>query len=92
VQETLLYKIDLTKIEGEGEFPCPSCGNLISPDDESGLNYEILDVRMDDQGRLKEILVICKKCKSEIILKGFELLSEMKDSEDLEDLSGIENL
>jgi len=47
---------------------------------------------MDDQGRLKEILVVCKKCKSEIILEGFELLGEIEGSEDLEDLSDTENV
>jgi predicted RNA-binding Zn-ribbon protein involved in translation (DUF1610 family) len=86
---TLLYKIDLAKIEGEGEFPCPSCGNLISPDDESGLNYEILNVSVDDQGRLKEILVACKKCGSKIILEGFELLSEIEESEGLSDTENV---
>lgn len=86
---TLLYKIDLAKIEGEGEFPCPSCGNLISPDDESGLNYEILNVSVDDQGRLKEILVVCKKCGSKIILEGFELLSEIEESEGLSDTENV---
>lgn len=92
MRETLLYKINLTKIEGEGEFPCPSCGNLISPDDESGVNYEILDVKTDGQGRLKEILIICKKCKSEIILEGFELLNNIEDQESLEDLNEIEDI
>lgn len=86
MSKTLLYRIDLTRIEGEGEFPCPSCGSLISPDDESSLNYEITDVRTDNEGRLKELLILCKKCGSEICLEGFELLNELEDEGEVEDL------
>ncbi|MEM1530840.1 MAG: hypothetical protein QW502_01445 [Candidatus Bathyarchaeia archaeon] len=87
---TLLYRVDLTKIEGEGDFPCPSCGNLISPDDESGLNYEIVDIKTDRQGRLRELIIICKKCGSEIHLEGFELLDELE--EEIEDTSEEEDI
>jgi len=82
--------VDLTKIEGEGDFPCPSCGNLISPDDESGLNYEIVDIKTDRQGRLRELIIICKKCGSEIHLEGFELLDELE--EEIEDTSEEEDI
>ncbi|MCX8171435.1 MAG: hypothetical protein N3E47_05630 [Candidatus Bathyarchaeota archaeon] len=85
--KNLFYRIDLTKIEGEGEFPCPSCGNIISPEDESNLNYEIIDVKTDSQGRLKELLIICKRCGSKIYLEGFELLDEL---ENLKESEGIE--
>ncbi|MEM1581247.1 MAG: hypothetical protein QXK89_01875 [Candidatus Bathyarchaeia archaeon] len=87
--ETLIYRIDLTKIEGEGEFPCPSCGNLISPDDESGQNYEIIDVKTDEQERLKELLIVCKKCGSKICLEGFEILSELEESQDFEEIEDL---
>ncbi|MBS7607200.1 hypothetical protein KEJ14_05120 [Candidatus Bathyarchaeota archaeon] len=80
----------MTKIEGEGDFPCPSCGNLISPDDESGLNYEIVDIKTDRQGRLRELIIICKKCGSEIHLEGFELLDELE--EEIEDTSEEEDI
>jgi len=77
-----LYRIDLTKIEGEGEFPCPSCGNIISPDEEEGLNYEIVDLKTDEKGRLRELFIVCKKCGSRICLEGFELLSEVENYEE----------
>jgi hypothetical protein len=44
---------------------------------------------VDDQGRLKEILVVCKKCGSKIILEGFELLSEIEESEGLSDTENV---
>jgi predicted RNA-binding Zn-ribbon protein involved in translation (DUF1610 family) len=37
-----IYKVDLTKIEGNGDFPCPKCGAIISPDDESEEVYTIV--------------------------------------------------
>ncbi|MBS7639271.1 MAG: hypothetical protein QW600_02360 [Candidatus Bathyarchaeia archaeon] len=89
MSKKLLYRIDLTKIEGEGDFPCPSCGSIISPDDESGLVYEIIDVRTDEEGRLKDLLIVCKRCGSEICLEGFEML---KDLGDLEGADEIEDL
>ncbi|MEM1606916.1 MAG: hypothetical protein QXW55_02155 [Candidatus Bathyarchaeia archaeon] len=76
----------MTKIEGEGDFPCPSCGNIISPEDESNLNYEIIDVKMDPQGRLKELLIVCKRCGSKICLEGFELLDKLENLEGAEEI------
>ena len=73
------YKINLTKIIGEGEFPCPSCGEIISPDDESRIIYEILDVKTNEDNLLEEILVLCKKCGIMIRLEGFEMLKEIKN-------------
>ena len=71
--QRLMYKIDLTEIVGEGEFPCPSCGEIISPDDESGTGYDILDVKTKKDKLLEEILVMRKKCGSMIRLEGFEV-------------------
>jgi predicted RNA-binding Zn-ribbon protein involved in translation (DUF1610 family) len=41
------YKIDLTKIDGDGAFPCPKCGTMISPDDESEEIYKIINTEME---------------------------------------------
>jgi len=76
------FKIDLNKIDGDGEFPCPSCRAVLSPDDESGLTYDIIDVKMEEGGSLKELVIICKKCKSIIHLEGFEALNELDNSEE----------
>ena len=64
------YTIDLTKIDGDGAFPCPKCGSVISPDDESEENYQIVDTKVKND-ELAELLVVCKKCGITIKLVGF---------------------
>ena len=70
VKKSMVYTIDLTKIDGDGAFPCPKCGSMISPDDESDKTYEIVEtkVRNDD---LEELVLTCKKCGIRIKLVGF---------------------
>ena len=65
-----VYRIDLTKIDGEGDFSCPRCGLTISPDDETRDSYDIL-MTHSDRGILKEVVVVCKNCMSFIYLAGF---------------------
>ena len=69
MKTSAVHVIDLTKIEGEGEFPCPNCGTLISPDDETGNTYSILETRVN-KNSLEEIVILCK-CGSKIRLVGF---------------------
>jgi hypothetical protein len=64
-----MHEIDLTKIEGDGTFPCPKCGAVISPDDETESVYTILETKF--KGDSLEKLVIQCKCGSEIHLVGF---------------------
>ena len=67
--------VDLTKIEGDGSFPCPKCGVVISPEDETEEFYKILDTKVvDDQ--LTELVVECGSCKSVIKLTGFQQMVE----------------
>jgi predicted RNA-binding Zn-ribbon protein involved in translation (DUF1610 family) len=65
-----MYTIDLTKIDGDGAFPCPKCGTVISPDDETEENYQIVDTKVKDD-ELAELILTCRKCKSTIKLVGF---------------------
>jgi ribosomal protein S27AE len=65
-----MYKIDLTKIDGDGAFPCPKCGTMISPDDETEENYQIVDTKVKDD-ELAELILTCRKCRSAIKLVGF---------------------
>lgn len=67
---TATYVIDLTQIEGDGDFLCPCCGILISPDDQSDTTYTIEDVKMHDDRRLQELIVRCLKCGSIIHITG----------------------
>jgi DNA-directed RNA polymerase subunit RPC12/RpoP len=71
------FVIHLEEINGEGEFLCPRCGVIISPDDDSGKVYDILEIA-ETQGLLQKVTIECKKCGSVINLEGFEALKEIK--------------
>jgi predicted RNA-binding Zn-ribbon protein involved in translation (DUF1610 family) len=70
VKKDSIYTIDLTKIDGDGAFPCPKCGTLISPDDESEETYHIVETKVKND-ELAELLLTCKKCGTTIRLTGF---------------------
>jgi hypothetical protein len=65
-----IFRIDLTKIEGDGDFPCPKCGTVISPDDETEQVYTIVDTKMRGD-ILEELIITCNKCGSKIHITGF---------------------
>ncbi len=69
------YTIDLTKIDGDGAFPCPKCGTVISPEDESDKTYQIVDTRME-KDEVTELTLTCNKCGSTIRLVGFSQLAQ----------------
>lgn len=75
-----LFKVDLTKIEGEGGFPCPKCGTLIDPEDETETVYTILDTAFGDDDSLENMTIRCKKCNSTMVLEGFAPLFEEEKS------------
>ena len=70
VKKNMACVVDLTKIDGDGAFPCPKCGTVISPDDESDSTYEIVHTKVKND-ELAELLVMCKKCGTPIKLTGF---------------------
>jgi uncharacterized C2H2 Zn-finger protein len=70
-----VFKVDITQVEGEGEFPCPKCGVIISPDDETETVYKILDTRVRGHS-LEELILLCNKCGSKIRLVGFPALEK----------------
>ena len=65
------YTINLAIIEGDGSFPCPKCGTSISPDDESEQNYKIEETNLVN-GELAELVIMCGKCSSTIVITGFQ--------------------
>lgn len=67
----LQYTINLVAIEGDGAFPCPKCGTMISPDDESEMNYKIVDTKVVNDD-LAELVIACGKCGSVIKITGFQ--------------------
>jgi predicted RNA-binding Zn-ribbon protein involved in translation (DUF1610 family) len=77
VKRSVAYTIDLTKIDGDGAFPCPKCGTVISPDDESDETYQIVDTSVNPQTNdLEELFLTCNKCGTTIRLVGFLSQSE----------------
>jgi hypothetical protein len=62
----------LSDLQGEGEFLCPGCGIVISPDDETDKVYIILDTVVKND-ELEELVIQCNKCKSKIHLRGFNV-------------------
>jgi hypothetical protein len=67
---TVMYVVDLTQIEGDGDFLCPCCGLLISPDDQSDTSYTIEKLEMDSRNRLQGLVIKCLKCGSVIHVTG----------------------
>jgi len=70
-KKSVSYTIDLTKIEGDGSFPCPKCGTIISPEDETEEIYKIVDTKVIND-ELVELIVMCGNCRSNIKLTGFQ--------------------
>jgi predicted RNA-binding Zn-ribbon protein involved in translation (DUF1610 family) len=70
VKKDAMYTLDLTKIDGDGAFPCPKCGTIISPEDESEEVYKIVETKVRND-ELIGLVLMCGKCGSTIRLTGF---------------------
>ena len=68
----LVYQVNLAELQGEGDFSCPSCGVVISPEDETEDVYKILDTTVSGED-LEELVIQCNHCKSKIRLIGFNI-------------------
>ena len=68
----LVYQMNLAELQGEGDFLCPSCGVVISPEDETEDVYVILDTKVSGED-LEELVIQCNHCKSKIRLIGFNI-------------------
>jgi len=60
-----LYRVDfslnLVTLNGTGDFNCPGCGNIISPDDDTGEVYRIHRSKIDKKrNKIKYIVVECQ--------------------------------
>ena len=73
------FRIDLNEIDGEGEFPCPECHIMISPDDESEEVYRVVDILENEYG-LENIVIRCNSCHCTIRLEGFSALHQATQS------------
>jgi hypothetical protein len=68
----LVYQVNLAELQGEGDFLCPSCGVVISPEDETEDVYIILDTKVRGED-LEELVIQCNHCKNKIRLVGFNI-------------------
>jgi phage terminase large subunit GpA-like protein len=75
MKQTHVYTIDLNKITGNGEFPCPCCGTTMSPDDDTEETYQILEPIVNSHG-LEQLIIRCNKCSTQIHLTGFSFLQK----------------
>jgi hypothetical protein len=76
MKQTYAYTVNLTNIDGNGDFPCPKCGAVISPDDTSEETYSIVEPKVNNYG-LEEIVICCNNCANQIHLTGFSLLEKL---------------
>ncbi len=73
------YTVDLMRIRGTGDFLCPSCRTVISPDDVEEKSYRILFVDFEGED-VAEILIECNTCRSRINIIGFGSLNKYTNS------------
>ena len=71
----LNYNLDLIKLEGNGDFACPCCGTLISPDDQTEAVYSVLEAKVREN-ILENLIIRCNICREKIVLTGFSLLEQ----------------
>jgi predicted RNA-binding Zn-ribbon protein involved in translation (DUF1610 family) len=76
MKQVYVYRVDLTKIDGNGDFSCPKCGSVISPDDATEEKYSVLEPKVNRHG-LEEVIIRCNNCTSQIHLTGFSVLQKM---------------
>jgi uncharacterized C2H2 Zn-finger protein len=76
-----VHVLDLTKIDGSGDFSCPRCGTAISPDDCTEEAYSILETKVNSHG-LEELVIRCNRCASLLRLTGFSLLQKLSEMDE----------
>jgi len=76
MKQAYAYTVDLTKIDGKGDFSCPKCGTAISPDDTTEETYSLIEPKVNNYG-LEELVICCNNCSSQIHLTGFSLLEKL---------------
>ena len=80
MKQTPVYVLDLTKINGRGDFPCPKCGVNISPNVCTEEVYTIVEAKVKNQS-LDKLKIRCNRCKSYLHLTGFSLLQRLFERE-----------
>jgi hypothetical protein len=76
LRQLAIHVLDLTKIEGKGEFSCPKCKVKISPEDTTERIYSLIEPKVRGDA-LQELVIQCNRCRSQIYLTGFALLNKL---------------
>ena len=79
MKQLLVYHVNLLKLDGCGDFPCPCCGVSISPEDETEYVYSVLEAKVRND-ILEDLLIVCNNCSNKILLTGFSFLESVKSS------------
>lgn len=78
LEQSLHCVLDLSLTRQNGDFLCPECGLLLSPDDETEDNYCILATTVNCN-KLESLVVQCRRCMSEIRLDGFSNITSIDE-------------
>jgi predicted RNA-binding Zn-ribbon protein involved in translation (DUF1610 family) len=71
IKKAKVQTINLSNLDGDGSFLCPTCGTKISPDDENEEDYQILDTKVTGD-ELEELVISCGTCGTTIRVTGFQ--------------------
>jgi len=74
VNQKLIFNVNLLKLGGKGDFLCPCCGIMISPDDETEDVYSVLEAEVRND-LLENLLIQCNNCSNEILITGFSAIN-----------------
>jgi len=69
LEQSLHCVLNSSLTQQNGNFLCPECGLLLSPDDETEDNYCILATTVNCN-KLESLVVQCRRCMGEIRLDG----------------------
>ena len=72
-KQMLVSELDLTKMDGNGDFPCPTCGVTISPEDETEDVYTIIEEKVRNDA-LEELVIQCNACGNRLRIIVFPSL------------------
>ena len=73
MKQLLEYRINMIEQEGKGDFLCPCCRTMISPDDATEEVYSILEAKVRNDV-LEDLLIRCNNCSNKILITGFSAL------------------
>lgn len=74
IEQTLtkIHIVRLNELRDDASFPCPQCGNIISPNDFSDISYIIESVFLNEKSEGIVVIIFCK-C-------GYKLLLDLNTS------------